>query len=355
MKTALILSGGGAKGAFSVGALTYMTRERNDINFDIVSGTSTGALIAGLIIINRVDILRDIYATVNNDDIIRRLDPVKVFRNNQNYFYSDGPLTDIINQKITEAVASEIISSARLLLLTAVNLQTGKITVFANQDIDSTENYDVIRITNRDILIKAFRASSNQGAFLPPVNITAGDGKEYQFIDGGCREVIPCLAVMDQDPDKIYVLSNNPKYIFSVNAPYTGVLTILMRLISIFIQDVRENDIASLENWRENKDTVTEITYIEPDKDLDPEFPTGLRFERARMEVMMAQGEVKARSILEIPSSPRILARTVPGERETRSLLHVAITRCKARTQNGTRCKNKAVDETGYCRIHYDV
>ncbi len=41
-KRALITSGGGAKGAFTVGALEEL-RKQNITHFDIVSGTSTGA------------------------------------------------------------------------------------------------------------------------------------------------------------------------------------------------------------------------------------------------------------------------------------------------------------------------
>ena len=44
MKRALVISGGGSKGAFAVGALKNLIRERN-LTFDVVAGTSTGAAI----------------------------------------------------------------------------------------------------------------------------------------------------------------------------------------------------------------------------------------------------------------------------------------------------------------------
>jgi len=347
MSTAIILSGGGAKGAFSVGALSHLMSAGVNIPFDIVSGTSTGALIASLVVINRIDILREIYSTVNNDSIIRQRDPLRMIRTNQPYFFSDAPLINIIKSKITPQVADQIIQSPKILLLSAVNLQSGRITIFSNKSLPSTHQYETVTITTRDTLINALRASSNQAAFMPPVTMKADDGKDYQFIDGGCREVIPCLAVIDQHPSTIYVLSNNPKYIFSVNTTYNSVINVLMRVIAIFIQDVRENDIAALEAWKKSIATNVDIHYIEPETDLDPDYPTGLRFEPGRMGVMMAKGEARAQAVLDtLSSSPRILAPSgenpMPEPNE----------RCVAITMQGIRCKNKPVTGTTYCHVH---
>ncbi|MCK5797226.1 MAG: patatin-like phospholipase family protein, partial [Deltaproteobacteria bacterium] len=43
-RTALVVSGGGSKGAFAVGAIEVL-RERGT-DFDLICGTSTGSLIA---------------------------------------------------------------------------------------------------------------------------------------------------------------------------------------------------------------------------------------------------------------------------------------------------------------------
>lgn len=47
-RTALIISGGGSKGAFAVGVLKFIFSQRPNIRFDLICGTSTGALIAPL-------------------------------------------------------------------------------------------------------------------------------------------------------------------------------------------------------------------------------------------------------------------------------------------------------------------
>jgi predicted acylesterase/phospholipase RssA len=48
MKRALVISGGGSKGAFAVGILQRLRILFPTLHFDMIIGTSTGALIAPL-------------------------------------------------------------------------------------------------------------------------------------------------------------------------------------------------------------------------------------------------------------------------------------------------------------------
>jgi predicted acylesterase/phospholipase RssA len=69
MTTALVISGGGDKGAFAVGAIEVLAQR--GYRYDIISGTSTGALIAPLVAIDDIDELVKIYTTSKKRDIIR--------------------------------------------------------------------------------------------------------------------------------------------------------------------------------------------------------------------------------------------------------------------------------------------
>ena len=70
MIRALITSGGGAKGAFTVGALNELADMGID-QYDIISGTSTGALIAALTVARNFSLLERVYLEVDNDDILK--------------------------------------------------------------------------------------------------------------------------------------------------------------------------------------------------------------------------------------------------------------------------------------------
>lgn len=67
-KRALVVSGGGSKGAFAVGAIEVLLS--SGLRFDLVTGTSTGALIAPLIATDDIALLRHIYSTVHTQDIL---------------------------------------------------------------------------------------------------------------------------------------------------------------------------------------------------------------------------------------------------------------------------------------------
>ena len=70
MKTGLVLSGGGSRGAFTVGVIESLRNK--GITFDFVSGTSTGSIIAPLVSIDDISSAVDNYSSVNKSDILRK-------------------------------------------------------------------------------------------------------------------------------------------------------------------------------------------------------------------------------------------------------------------------------------------
>ena len=126
------------------------------------------------------------------------------------------------------------------------------------------------------------------------------NGKQY--VDGGNREVIPSKVVVNNlstsGNHEIYVLSNNPHELVQINTVYTGIIDVLFRAITMFIQEVRETDLQNLTIFKNSVSNV-KIYYIRPDHELDLQFPTGLRFDKIRMRQWMVQGEQKAREVLD--------------------------------------------------------
>ena len=59
-KKALVISGGGARGAWAVGALRWLVRDKSQV-FDLVVGSSTGALMSWAAALGKTDLLRDLY------------------------------------------------------------------------------------------------------------------------------------------------------------------------------------------------------------------------------------------------------------------------------------------------------
>lgn len=295
MKRALITSGGGAKGAFSVGALKAL-HKRNMADFQIISGTSTGSLIAALAAVGKYDVLEREYTAGSNSDFLEQTNLIRNLATNKPYIYSTLPLEGKIAEHITPVVYEEIMDKQKVVCLSSVSLQTGRRTVFTTRMYNNPDpnRYDLREIRNYKMFLDAILGSTNQAAFLPPVPIDAdGSGVIQQFVDGGNRDVLPTQPAVDQNPDEIIALSNNPKELFQVSSQYTNVFDVLFRAISIFIQDIRTNDYEVLNNYSGGK-----VFTIEPRTELDRNNPTGLNFNQIDMIGWMRLGELAANRVL---------------------------------------------------------
>ena len=249
-------------------------------------------MIAALAIIHKIDTLVDIYTNVQNTDIIAKQNLLSNLANHRPFIFDSEPLQELIHKTITYDAYTAIVNANANLCLSAVSLQTGGLTIFCTKPVKATKNYKVQVIDSAAMLRSALLASSSQPAFFSLVTING-----EQFVDGGNREVIPSQIVVDAKPDEIFVLSNNPIELFPGKSHYTEFLDVLMRTIGIFVQDVRMNDIGVLERYRNA--TKARLVYIEPDEDLDPENPTGLRFDKNLMTGWMNKGRITAREGLE--------------------------------------------------------
>jgi NTE family protein len=292
MARALITGGGGAKGAFSVGALLALNK-RGFLPFDIISGTSTGAFIAALAAADELETLRQQYLSVGPNDILAKQNIVANVLNGKAFLFDTYPLVQLTRQHITHNIFDKImLADAPILCVTAVSLQTGQATVFSNKELQTHDQYRVKKFVNHEMLVNALVASGSQAGFTPPVII---EGE--QFVDGGHRDVIPTRIVVDLAADDVLVLSNNPSVYANDTRQYNDLLSVVLRVVSIFLQDVRENDIRLLDDYLSQKGKSAIV--IEPENDLDEENPTGLRFNPPLMASWMILGELRANKILD--------------------------------------------------------
>lgn len=231
MTNALVVSGGGSRGAFAVGAIEALRREGK--TFDIVAGTSTGALIAPLVVTDDIPLLRSIYSSVRTDDIIRKRDALEILT--KDAIYDSHPLWSLLNSFITDERYQEIIGSDAELFVATVNLQTGEL-VHWNQHTSGPDGGPVSRRT----LLRAIFASASIPIMMPPVEIHEGGD---QHVDGGVREIAPLKVAIDHGATDIYAIVLEPAEREHSNETYRFVVKTLVRTINIFTQEVLLNDV----------------------------------------------------------------------------------------------------------------
>lgn len=318
MKNALVVSGGGSRGAFAVGAIEVL-REAG-IEFDIVAGTSTGALIAPLVVLDDIPLLRTIYGSVRTDDIIRKRDALEILI--KDALYDSHPLWSLINSFITEERYRQIIASEKEMFVATVNLQTGAL-VHWNQHTSGPDGGPLSRRT----LLRAVFASASIPVMMPPVEIEP-DGDQH--VDGGVREIAPLEIAIDHGASAIFAVVLEPEERAHSNESYRFIVKTLTRTIGIFTQEVLLNDLRRaqvvnesvryLEHVRSRaRDFLSEedvaavfsgagvpnpvedkrllnLTLIRPEREL----PTsGLEFRPIVMSQMMEMGRTAARKALQ--------------------------------------------------------
>ena len=65
---ALVISGGGSKGAFAGGVAQYLIQELKR-DYDLYLGTSTGSLLVSHLALNEIEKIKSVYTNVNNESI----------------------------------------------------------------------------------------------------------------------------------------------------------------------------------------------------------------------------------------------------------------------------------------------
>ncbi len=233
MKTALVISGGGAKGAFAVGAIEHL-RSQN-ITFDLVSGTSTGALIAPLVATDDVQLLRFIYTSVRNEDIIIPRDVVSILTHDA--IYDTNPLWSLINSFVNRDRYDKILASKTEVFLATVNLQTGGIEHWSQHHGGPDRSPMDLRSFQR-----AMMASASMPVLMPPIQVLEGG---QQHVDGGVREIAPLKIAIDEGATDIYAILLSPEDHEPTRDKYVFIVKTLLRSIDLFTQEIVANDIAT--------------------------------------------------------------------------------------------------------------
>jgi hypothetical protein len=185
----LAISGGGANGAFGAGFLKGWTASGTRPNFRIVTGISTGALIAPLAFLGADydGTLEKAYTTTRTKDIldVRWIFGILPLFWSESYADSE-PLLHLIEQQVDEqalaAIAKEH-SKGRRLYVGTTDLDAQRFVVWDMGAIANSGRPDALDLFHKVMLASA----SIPGAFPPVYFDVEVDGKRYDemHVDGG--------------------------------------------------------------------------------------------------------------------------------------------------------------------------
>lgn len=288
----LVISGGGARGAWGGGVIEHLVNDK-DYDYNAIVATSTGSLMAPLVSIEDFNTLREMYTGVNQRSIFN----VNPFRTKKR----DGKVV-AIKPKFLKAIFriifgkktlgesknlrklilhtydrqkyENILSQGDQFFVTVTNFSSGDVFYFdSQQELFNSRTISCEGLQGRNLrdclkekdekrtaLLDWIWRSANQPLFMT-LNCTDGvimDGENHSsderncWVDGGVRENIPLLKgieyVLDNNPEcsgapTIDVVINNRPQISLDTLKKRRILNSLFRTIGILTYDVRDNDI----------------------------------------------------------------------------------------------------------------
>ncbi len=183
----LAISGGGKFGAFSAGYLNGWSQRGDRPRFDVVTGISTGSLMAPLAFLDSQeanDALFTIYTTVTSDDVYKKRMWVSIPFSKS--LLDSAPLASLIDKHITKSVIKAVAEQGmgRGLYVATVDLADTRMVIWDLVCIAQAKEYKLFR----NVLL----AASAVPIAFPPVKIRSGlrddRDKDRWHVDGGLRE-----------------------------------------------------------------------------------------------------------------------------------------------------------------------
>jgi len=296
-KTAIVLSGGGARGAFEAGALRSLSKHKT---FDIVCGTSIGAINAAFAAQLAFEELEQLWATISNQKIVRFIDTVNrldVFVNDVeglrgkpfaalgnfhlvNDWFKIGSkkallaLRGLMDPDPIRSLLEPVLSINALkstLIISATNLTNGTSDSFysfvnaSNEDVQRfiefrrpEPNYDLKQVNYVDVV----RASAAIPGAFEPVRMNLGDpGVIHDHVDGGVANNTPINLALAAGATDVTVVFLDPVGTTLPTLPTTNLFQIGLASLAVMQQKILESDMRLA---RQGGAKITELRPLKP-------------------------------------------------------------------------------------------
>lgn len=290
-RATLVLSGGGTKGAFQVGA-EQVLREEGGFEWERIFGISVGALNGALLAQGEYQRLLDVWRTIRQEDVYRKVWwPVIAWRlavSRKTGIYDAGALRKTIEKHVAGRPFR-------------IPLYVGRVSLTSGA-------YEIVSSDAPDIL-DAIGHSATMPVIWEPIGKAA-------WVDGGLRNVTPLGDALDLDPTALVVINCSPDEPEPAEPPTDIIAAAKRALTDIAINEIMVNDVRefvrinNLVRQAKRKGFTLESDAGKPYHDYDiavirPRMPLGdsLDFSREVIEQRLETGKAAAREFLAATAS----------------------------------------------------
>ncbi|MEO9569889.1 MAG: patatin-like phospholipase family protein [Polaribacter sp.] len=261
MKKALVISGGGSKGAFAGGVAQYLMKKENK-DYDLFLGTSTGSLMVSHLALGRLDDLKKLYTNVNQKTIfsnnpfkikrvagekvisIRHLNTFWNFLNGRKTFGESKNLRSLIKRNVTKEMYEEIKANNKEVVVTVSNLTANNI------------EYKSINDCTYDDFCDWIWGSCNYVPFMSLL-----EKNNCQYADGGFGALVPIREAILRGATEIDAIILETEVSHFNRLPATNPFSLLFDVFDFMLTHVERHNITIGKLAANNKDIKLNLYY----------------------------------------------------------------------------------------------
>lgn len=240
---ALVISGGGSKGAFAGGVAQYLMEEAKH-SYDLFLGTSTGSLLIAHLALEKIEKIKQIYTSVTQNDIfsncpfktthkhgietirIHHLNVLKNFYKGSKTFGESKNLLQLIKNSLSEEEFNTLKNSPKDIVVTVSNLSLNQV------------EYKSINEFGYEDFCEWIWISCN---YTPFMSLVKKDGCEYA--DGGLGTMVPIEAAIKKGATVIDAIILQTEVTHLNRMPSKNVFSLLTNMFAFMLDRIEHQNI----------------------------------------------------------------------------------------------------------------
>ncbi|MES2544366.1 MAG: patatin-like phospholipase family protein [Bacteroidota bacterium] len=298
---ALVISGGGSKGAFAGGVAQYLLEQKNH-KYDLLLGTSTGSLLIPHLALGNVEKIHEIYTNVDmskifdiNPFIVRHKKDVEIvsinhfnvflqFIRGRRTFGESHLLRKYIKDNFTLSEFNQLKSSNTDIIVTVTNISKNEAEYKSIKEFDYEEFCDWIWISCNYIPFMSLVTKNN-----------------YEYGDGGFSSLVPIREAVNRGATEIDVVILETEVQTAPRVIGRNPFSLMVDLFGTLLDQVEKHNITIGKLAAKNKDVNLNMYYT-PTKLTN----NALVFNKVNMSNWWQQGYEYAQNKSEIMSEIKL-------------------------------------------------
>lgn len=258
---ALVISGGGSKGAFAGGVAQYLIQQLK-YDYDIFIGTSTGSLLISHMALGKVEKIKQIYTSVNQSSIfsirpflikqkhghqnisINHLNVIRNFLRGSKTFGESHNLKTLISETFTKAEFEALKATEKDIVVTVSNLSLNEV------------EYKSIRDYDYEDFIEWIWISCN---YTPFMSLVKKNGCEYA--DGGLGSMVPIEEAVKRGATEVDAIILQTEVTHFNRLPSKNAFSLITNLFAFMLDRIENQNIRIGKFAAANNDAILNFYY----------------------------------------------------------------------------------------------